>query len=49
MQILGIILILVAIAANHIESGMLVRFLGVVAGLIGVAILVKIKMNRRKL
>jgi hypothetical protein len=48
MQILGIILILVAILVNHIDSGMLVRFFGVVAGIVGIAILIKVKRNRRK-
>jgi hypothetical protein len=49
MQILGLILILVAIYVIGIDSSMLVSFLGAVSGIVGLAILIKVKRDRRNL
>jgi hypothetical protein len=46
MQILGLILILVAIYVIGIDSS---SFLGAVSGIVGLAILIKVKRDRRNL
>ncbi len=47
MQVLGLILILVAMYVIGIDSSVLVSVLGAVSGIVGLAILIKVKRDRK--
>ena len=47
MQVLGLILIMVAIYVIGINSNILVSSLGAISGIVGLAILIKVKREKR--